>query len=52
MKTPEDDKRDADASERPHAGLSPFCAHLGSKKLMLAQRPPTIDADVLDASNH
>ena len=49
---PEDGPLVPDTSERAHAGLSPFCAHLGSKKLMLAQRPPTVDADVLDASNH
>lgn len=39
----------------PAAGLprvSPFCIRLGSKKLMLAERPPLADGDVLDASQH
>jgi len=48
MKAPDNDP----AAKRPRTSINPFCAHLGSKKLMLAQRPPMIDTDVLDASNH
>ncbi len=34
------------------ASISPYCRHLESKKLMLAQAPPLVDRDVLDASQH
>ncbi len=32
--------------------VSPFCQHLSSKKLMIAEDPPMVDRDVLDASQH
>ena len=33
-------------------GLSPFCRHLTSKKMILAAEPPLEASDVLDASQH
>lgn len=33
-------------------GLSPYCVHLASKKMMLSSDPPLVAEDVLDASNH
>lgn len=32
--------------------VSPYCQHLSSKKLMIAEDPPMLDTDVLDASQH
>lgn len=32
--------------------LSPFCRHLGSKKLCFRTGPPQEELDVLDASRH
>jgi len=32
--------------------VSPFCAFLRSKKILLSAEPPRSAADVLDASNH
>lgn len=40
----------AAAPRRP--GVSPYCAHLESKKLSLADTPPMTPRDVLDASQH
>ena len=34
------------------SGLSPFCTHLASKKLMISSEPPLSVEDVLDASRH
>ncbi|QDU69794.1 hypothetical protein [Engelhardtia mirabilis] len=39
-----------ESTNRPR--LSPFCADLGSKKLLLNSKPPMTEEDVLDASNH
>ena len=32
--------------------VSPFCVHLASKKMMISERPPLEDSDVLDSSQH
>lgn len=40
------------ASAPPALELSPFCRHLGSKKLCFRTRPPQTEGDVLDASRH
>jgi hypothetical protein len=41
---------------RPHdpsaLGISPFCRHLQSKKLVFRTSPPQTEDDVLDASRH
>jgi len=39
-------------SNGPAPRLSPYCQHLSSKKLMIAEEPPLVDRDVLDASQH
>jgi hypothetical protein len=38
----------------PLAGIevSPFCAHLRSKKLLFQRRPPRDEDELLDASGH
>ena len=43
-------EQDPSGASRP--GLSPFCVHLDSKKLMLSSDPPQTAEDVLDASRH
>ncbi|MEZ5977789.1 MAG: hypothetical protein R3F34_06180 [Planctomycetota bacterium] len=46
---------ETEREERPAGGsarLSPYCAHLASKKLAFSQRLPMREEDVLDASNH
>lgn len=40
------------APRAPAFELSPFCRHLGSKKLCFRTRPPQDESDVLDASRH
>ena len=32
--------------------ISPFCIHLDSKKIILAENAPLTEGDVLDASNY
>lgn len=41
---------DLAATRRPR--VSPYCVHLESKKLSLAESPPMVAEDVLDASQH
>lgn len=43
-------KKSAEPGKKPV--LSPYCQHLSSKKLMMAEEPPLVDRDVLDASQH
>ena len=44
------DLRATDASEN-HDHLSPYCAHLRSKKILMRTGLPRTDQDVLDGSN-
>ena len=45
------DTRDASETNTEFE-LSPFCRHLGSKKLCFRTQPPQSAEDVLDASQH
>lgn len=36
----------------PRKGISPYCQHIASKKMMLRPDPPLADSDILDASQH
>lgn len=44
------DRNEEPTSRAPR--VSPYCEHLCSKKLMIADEPAMVDRDVLDASNH
>jgi hypothetical protein len=49
--TPSTEPR-AQPAEAAAFELSPYCRHLGSKKLCFRTHPPQTDEDVLDASRH
>ena len=43
-------KNSVEPGKKP--ALSPYCQHISSKKLMMAEEPPLVDSDVLDGSQH
>lgn len=52
MNHPSEHAAAAGASPRLGQRVSPYCVHLSSKKLMIADAPPMTTRDVLDASQH